>query len=44
VVQGNQRNLGRVEGPIVDGVRREIHVCKLSLACAGEIQLVVCHL
>jgi hypothetical protein len=30
VVQGNQGNFGRVEGSIVDGVRRKIHVRKVS--------------
>jgi hypothetical protein len=37
VIQGNQGNLGRVEGSIVDGVRRDIHACKVPRFCAREI-------
>jgi hypothetical protein len=37
VIQGNQGNLGGVEGSIVDGVRRDVHACKVRRSCAQEI-------
>lgn len=37
VIQGNQGNLGGVEGSIVDGVRRDVHACKVQRSCAQEI-------